>query len=1104
MDGISSEIPDCIKKVCTVSPNVQNISDKEVQCIEQIQLSSPKKRRGRPRKTADNSTNRNIAHNITINNSILENTVNTEYMTRRKRYTRKITIATSELDDVNDDSNVEDEFGIKKRGRPVGSRGRRRGGSRGRGRGVLQRSLDKEYVPSFKQKNSFTLRETEDKKLDLEDTKPNLEISIENDKTSLNASNIEKNIELVTCAKCQEQIQKRQWSTHNLYRHNNMAWRENEEPLNFENNDKMLKKVLASALKTKKKRTSQRTYSYLTCEKCGIAKRSVVGFISHMQFCGKSEAEKQALMMTCSTCQAVMMPSSMEIHERSHKHLEKNKDKETIHTEMPIIQTERVKRKAAERAVPKIMELNKYANEELSLKKIRRDSFIAKQQTERRIPSIWKAIWKRDLASNGIACCRQPSCTYKCSSYESILEHFFKCNFIPHESFLCKLCTFTANSKNKLKDHLKKVHASEDFEKDPDFDENDEESEEDEEDEENSSDENINEFSIKKKYCFDRSKTKYKKIAILDKDLTQNPQSTELFKPTLYWTFEFQLNNYELTLFNCLMPNNFTLLSNNDVAKYLPEMEISMAIKQVNDNSSKNTRYFDNDKWNRLHRFESDIYDAWLPIPSPMYIKNPTQYVAISTHPTMQSEYAVGKSYSQPNVIQIWNVGNLNHEINNINRPPVLSYAIAHNSGTVWCLEWCPSGCYQDVELDNYKAEENTLRRMGLLAAACSNGCVNIFSLPFEDGLKFEKTEYTSWPIYKSDPVMTLVVNHVMYEKKEQNWQCTKLSWTKEHGHNIIAAGFSNGYIALWNLRATSFLALQMRNNTRILSAFKHFFAHHNAVSMIALIPYGGSRYLASGSLDRTYKFWDLENTNVPQNCVKKGIIVDGKWMTNWPCAVLSFDDALGYKCTLSQVLPLREYRYKCCPILTANGPTYSITVNDYANSIAHGTLAGEIQSIFPHHLLHTDKLLPTKRQSISFIKIIDFSEQYQEKGDKENKGDKKNLRDYRYMPETYNECKNRFGIVFYNDFVDEKKENKNKRNENENLIINIEQYSFTSANKVAWNPNAWSYLWLIVGYQSGLVRLLNLKFMSNLHDLDCMLPSHVKDLLAKKGNLSQ
>lgn len=49
----------------------------------------------------------------------------------------------------------------------------------------------------------------------------------------------------------------------------------------FENNVKLLEKVLTRALKQKKKR--------LTCEKCEDTKRSVKGFISHMQFCGKSE-----------------------------------------------------------------------------------------------------------------------------------------------------------------------------------------------------------------------------------------------------------------------------------------------------------------------------------------------------------------------------------------------------------------------------------------------------------------------------------------------------------------------------------------------------------------------------------------------------------------------------------------------------------------------------------------------------------------------------------------------------------------------------------------------------------------------------------------------
>lgn len=55
----------------------------------------------------------------------------------------------------------------------------------------------------------------------------------------------------------------------------------------------------------------------------------------------------------------------------------------------------------------------------------------------------------------------------------------------------------------------------------------------------------------------------------------------------------------------------------------------------------------------------------------------------------------------------------------------------------------------------------------------------------------------------------------------------------------------------------------------------------------------------------------------------------------------------------------------------------------------------------------------------------------------------------------------------------------------------------------MAWNPNAWSYLWLMVGYQNGLMRLLNLTFMSS-HDLNTSLSSHVKCILAKKNASTQ
>ncbi|XP_018045554.1 PREDICTED: general transcription factor 3C polypeptide 2-like, partial [Atta colombica] len=109
-----------------------------------------------------------------------------------------------------------------------------------------------------------------------------------------------------------------------------------------------------------------------------------------------------------------------------------------------------------------------------------------------------------------------------------------------------------------------------------------------------------------------------------------------------------------------------------------------------------------------------------------------------------------------------------------------------------------------------------------------------------------------------------------------------------------IAAGFSNGYIGLWRLTTISPLLLNVRMNTKFINVYQHFFAHYNAITMIAFVPYDKSRFLASASVDKSYKFWDLEETSAPQSYIKKGIVSNGAWMMNWPCAILSFDDALG------------------------------------------------------------------------------------------------------------------------------------------------------------------------------------------------------------------
>lgn len=53
---------------------------------------------------------------------------------------------------------------------------------------------------------------------------------------------------------------------------------------------------------------------------------------------------------------------------------------------------------------------------------------------------------------------------------------------------------------------------------------------------------------------------------------------------------------------------------------------------------------------------------AWLPIPSTVaFSENISQLIAISTHKSMEAEFPIGKIYKGKNIIQVWDVGNLNH-----------------------------------------------------------------------------------------------------------------------------------------------------------------------------------------------------------------------------------------------------------------------------------------------------------------------------------------------------------------------------------------------------------------------------------------------------------
>ena len=114
------------------------------------------------------------------------------------------------------------------------------------------------------------------------------------------------------------------------------------------------------------------------------------------------------------------------------------------------------------------------------------------------------------------------------------------------------------------------------------------------------------------------------------------------------------------------------------------------------------------------------VSSAWCPMPldtSSEASGKRDQYMAISTfREEHQYRSAMISPFESKYLIQIWNCGKL-PTTEPAASVPKLALSIAHEFGRVWSLKWCPSGCYDS-------------ERLGILAAACSDGTIRCFSVP--------------------------------------------------------------------------------------------------------------------------------------------------------------------------------------------------------------------------------------------------------------------------------------------------------------------------------------------------------------------------------------
>ncbi|KAF9200808.1 hypothetical protein BGZ49_008948 [Haplosporangium sp. Z 27] len=190
----------------------------------------------------------------------------------------------------------------------------------------------------------------------------------------------------------------------------------------------------------------------------------------------------------------------------------------------------------------------------------------------------------------------------------------------------------------------------------------------------------------------------------------------------------------------------------------------------------------------------------WCPLPS--YEDDITKnmnYIAVGGFPDTAENciardqlYPLGKQDAHPNVIQLWSVNCSTDENGQLQgeSKAYLAICILHSYGAVLDLKWCPTGCFMPAG-----SEPGDLPRLGVLAAAFTDGTIRIFCIPDPISLQSHlglnpavgtssETIYIKYP----EPYATIRLGDVNF---------MSISWGTA---NRLAAGATNGTAAIWDM----------------------------------------------------------------------------------------------------------------------------------------------------------------------------------------------------------------------------------------------------------------------------------------------------------------
>jgi hypothetical protein len=343
------------------------------------------------------------------------------------------------------------------------------------------------------------------------------------------------------------------------------------------------------------------------------------------------------------------------------------------------------------------------------------------------------------------------------------------------------------------------------------------------------------EFLFTKKYYKDYVEKNNKKLAIIDDKIVTGSN--------LYSQYKTQIKNKkeEEHLSNLISDNNSSLkfeLNQNDN-------------KLINLKPFQSYHEIDYQNFYIINLGNQITALDWLPIKSDNEneTSKPTQIIAVSAFADHQNYTLNCSLYNEPNLIHFFKLDSFE---------TVKMFTIMHRRiGKISCLKWRP---------DCGASSSETF--LGYLLATSSNGDSYIFHINNEkDTFQLNvSSNYNSSVIKESK---RSVILRTVYSFG----QCTCADWSQLNGSTQIAIGYTNGWVAVYEL-SDDYLSEQFKVNSNsinkngdlIIYPIRTFRAHGNFVKAIKWMKLNPFLLITGSLICRETKVWNIKQPQMEIN----------------------------------------------------------------------------------------------------------------------------------------------------------------------------------------------------------------------------------------------